>query len=301
MNYYIFLLFIASTSFSVLQGTELEKFNTPILFIIFKRPEHQKQVFEQIRQVRPTQLFIAADGPRANVPSDTEKCAEARKIIQQVDWPCEVKTLFRDKNLGCGLAVSSAITWFFSHVDEGIILKDDIKPSISFFYYCRKMLDYYRDDHRIFQINGNTAHITLEKGYKETTTPYFFNRFAQIWGWATWKRAWDHYDFNLNFLKKPGALNAMYRTIKQSLHPSNANMISGILNGRYYGGLDTWDIQWFCTILINGGWCISHKTNLTENIGFDQEATHTWSSHPNKQTSAQEIDWENLPKLTLQI
>ena len=123
-----------------------KQFNTPVLFIIFNRPDTTQQVFKAIRQVRPKYLYVAADGPRPDKIREKEKCEVAREIIKQVDWDCEVKTLFRNNNLGCKIGVSSAISWFFDNVEEGIILEDDCVSSISFLPFCSELLEYYRND-----------------------------------------------------------------------------------------------------------------------------------------------------------
>ena len=130
-------------------------FKVPVLFLIFNRPDTTQQVFDEIRKARPEQLYVAADGPRKDQSADYELCKKTRDIIQQVDWDCKVFTCFRDENLGCKRSVSSAIDWFFSHVEEGIILEDDCVPDQSFFPFCQELLEKYRDDTRIMMISGN--------------------------------------------------------------------------------------------------------------------------------------------------
>ena len=142
-----------------------------ILFIIFKRPDTTKRVFERIREAQPPRLYIAADGPRSNKPGEAEKCAAARKVVETIDWPCEVHRLYRDENLGCGKGVSSAITWFFEHEEQGIIIEDDILPHIDFFKYCDEMLDRYKDDERIQMVCGRSC---LYTGYKFDASISFF-------------------------------------------------------------------------------------------------------------------------------
>ncbi|HEX6890952.1 MAG TPA: nucleotide-diphospho-sugar transferase, partial [Chryseolinea sp.] len=121
----------------------------PVLFVIFSRPSTTEIVFEEIRKAKPSRLFIAADAARGDREGEHEKCLATREIVSRVDWDCEVKTLFREKHLGCGRAVSEAITWFFDHVEEGIILEDDTKPAPEFFEFCAKMLAHYRNDTRV--------------------------------------------------------------------------------------------------------------------------------------------------------
>ena len=133
-----------------------EPLKSPVLFLVFNRPDTTRRVLEAIRQAQPSQLFIAADGPREGKSGEAEKCADVRRIVNEgIDWDCEVKTLFRDKNLGCKVAVSRAIDWFFEHVEEGIILEDDCLPHPTFFRFCEELLNKYRDDERIGQISGD--------------------------------------------------------------------------------------------------------------------------------------------------
>jgi len=180
---------------------------TPVLFLIFNRPNTTQKVFNAIRQAKPKQLFVAADGPRKGKEGEKEKYEQAREIIEQVDWNCEVRTLFREKNLGCKIAASSAIDWFFENVDEGIILEDDCLPSQSFFRFCQELLEYYRDDTRIMMISGNNFQFGKVRGEGS----YYFSKYAHVWGWATWRRAWKHYDVNMknfeDFLKSNQIIN----------------------------------------------------------------------------------------------
>ena len=125
--------------------------DAPVLFLVFNRPDVTMRVFEAIRHARPRRLYVAADGPRAGISSETGKCEQTRQIATQVDWDCEVKTLFRSENLGCRVAVSSAIDWFFENEPEGIILEDDCLPHPTFFHFCQELLERYQHDQRIAQ------------------------------------------------------------------------------------------------------------------------------------------------------
>ncbi len=163
---------------------------SPVLFLVFNRPDSTRKVFDAIRSARPPKLYITADGPRPDRPAEAKLCSEVRAIASAVDWPCEVKTLFRESNLGCKAGVSSGITWFFSHEDEGIILEDDVLPVPTFFNFCDEMLERYRDDARVSMISG----CNLISNHFSPKQSYFFSRYNLIWGWATWRRAWQHYD-----------------------------------------------------------------------------------------------------------
>src|SRR5262249_20722231 len=158
----------------------------PVLFLIFNRPNTTARVMEAIRTAGPGRLYVAADGPRDGNADEAKRCAEVRRIATQVDWPCEVQTLFRERNLGCRQAVSSAITWFFEQEQEGIILEDDCLPSPSFFPYCAELLARFRNDERIMCITGCNFQQDM-KGYPYS---YYFSKYHHVWGWATWRRAW---------------------------------------------------------------------------------------------------------------
>lgn len=269
-------------------STLQEPLHTPVLLIIFNRPNTTQQVFDRIRQVKPSRLYVAADGPRPHVATDAERSAETRKIIEQVDWDCEVKTLFRDQNLGCGVAPSSAITWFYEHEETGIILEDDCVPSKSFFWFCQELLERYKHDTRIMHISGNNY---LNGWRHDNDYSYYFSNKVNSWGWATWRRAWQLYDFNIQTfpeLENKGYLNGIflnkfeeaYRLSK--LKETYTNIEKG----------DVWDYQWEFTVYSNSGLCIVPEVNLVRNIGFGTDATHTFNLHDKKaQIQEEEISF----------
>ncbi|MFM2284410.1 MAG: hypothetical protein RL222_1914 [Bacteroidota bacterium] len=244
-------------------------FETPVLFLVFNRLDATKQVFAGIRDVQPKYLFIAADGPRNQVAGEAEKTEAVRNyILERIDWPCEVKTLFRDTNLGCGKAVSGAITWFFEHVEEGIILEDDTLPSKSFFPYCEELLHRYRDDSRIGMISGNNFQLVPPGKYD-----YIFTKYVSIWGWATWKRAWSLYDYNMNsYRQQPKETEDLLRN---TFGPEEMAARSRIFVATAEGKIDTWDHQWFFCCLLHHLLTIVPASNLISNIGFGEDATHT--------------------------
>jgi hypothetical protein len=245
--------------------------NTPVLLIIFNRADTTKLVFEAIRKARPPRLYVAADGPRPHVESDKIKCAEARKVVENVDWPCEVKTLFRDQNLNCGKAPSSAITWFFEHEEQGIILEDDCLPSPSFFRFCEELLEKYKDDTRIMHIGGNN----FQYGWQnDKNHSYYFSRNGYIWGWATWRRAWKLYDFDMKLydkLKANGFFNDFFLNRLEKMY--RLKKFDKTVAKR--GNVDWWDYQWEFTRLAHSGLSIVPNKNLIKNLGFGEGATHT--------------------------
>lgn len=245
-----------------------QEFNTPILFIIFNRLNTTQKVFEVIREIRPKKLFVAADGYRLGVEGEKDKCDEVKKyVLDNIDWPCEIKTLFREKNLGCGKAVSSAITWFFENVEEGIILEDECVPNKDFFVYCEELLNYYRDNKEIMVIGGNN----FQNGVKRGDASYYFSAFSHIWGWATWARAWKLYDFKLENIKEEDldSLLGYY-----FLNKSHVKYWKYIFKKLKSGAIDTWDYQLLFTIWENKLLAIVPNVNLVSNIGFGG-GTHT--------------------------
>ncbi|MGF6849123.1 hypothetical protein QFZ51_004358 [Chitinophaga sp. W3I9] len=235
---------------------------TPVLLLVFNRPEQTLFVFSQIRLLQPEQLFIAADGPRPDRPGEAALCEATRTaVLQGIDWPCKITTLFREHNLGCGKAVSSAIDWFFSQVEEGIILEDDCVPDPTFFSFCTAMLERYRLNNTVMHINGSN----YQSGVTRGMASYYFSRYAHVWGWATWRRAWQHYDFSLHRYQhnSRSGLNTFLRAELQSIYDAQT---------------DTWDIQWFMTVWFCKGWVITPNISLVRNIGYGKEATHTRST-----------------------
>jgi len=244
-------------------------FKTPILFLIFNRPDTTIKVFEAIRQIKPAFLYVAADGPRKDRSGEAEKCEQSRKlVIDNIDWPCEVKTLFRNENLGCGKAVSSAITWFFENVEMGIILEDDCLPHSDFFLFCEELLKYHKNNKNVMFISGDN----FQDGKKRGNDSYYFSSYNHVWGWATWRRAWEKYDFTLesiSYEKFEDILSKYFQSekVKESWRIVFNKMKSNMI--------DTWDFQLAFSIWANNGICIIPNVNLISNIGFGEDATHT--------------------------
>lgn len=243
-------------------------FETPILFIIYNRPDTTSQVFESIRQIKPKYLYIAADGPRKYKPGDPERCKKARDIISKVDWACEVKTLFRDKNLGCGKGVSGAITWFFDNVEEGIILEDDCVPNMEFFRFCKDMLSRYKLNPAIVSVAGSN----FQNGLKRGDASYYFSTHNRIWGWATWKRTWEQYDFFLNNIEEKDFLQILKSLFKLK---KEREYWLDVFKCTKDGQIDTWDFQFMFLLWKLRGLTVTPNVNLVSNIGDGDEATHT--------------------------
>jgi hypothetical protein len=256
-------------------------FDVPILFLIFNRPELTQRVFHSIRRQKPTRLYLAADGPRRDKAGERELCAQARKIVDQIDWDCDLQTLFRDENLGCGRAVSEAITWFFSHEVEGIILEDDCLPSDSFFPFCAEMLKRFRGDPAVGSISGDC----FFPRSLHHPDPYFFSKYVQIWGWATWRRTWQQYELDL-----AGSVEDWGRIIRER-HPIDleAKYWLEIYKALKSGMIDTWDYQVMFCCWKHSQVHIAPTRNLVENLGYGPDATHTAYDSLLRENKAEEI------------
>ena len=238
-------------------------YNVPVLFLVFNRPKQTKIVFNSIRKIKPSKLYVACDGTRSNVKNESERVAEVRDIIlRNVDWDCKLYTLFQDKNLGCKEAVSRGISWFFENEKEGIILEDDCLPSESFFIFCGELLNFYRNDDTVMHISGYN-HFPV----KNNCSSYYFSKYPGIWGWATWRSAWEKYDRDL--------LDYNDNYLKQVLNTKELNYWDKIFKKVKNLKIDTWDYQWTYTLLKNNYLSIRPNCNLVQNIGIGDDATHT--------------------------
>ena len=182
----------------------------PVLILAWRRPHTLRQVINALRPVGPTQLYVACDGPNPDRFGEADKVEATRLLIdQEIDWPCEIHHLYSDVNQGCRLGVSRAITWFFEHVEEGIILEDDCVPHPVFFPYCQNLLDRYRYDHRVWCISGSN----FQNGHWRGDGSYYFSRYNHCWGWASWRRSWQHYDAELSnwpLFRDSGSLRSVF-------------------------------------------------------------------------------------------
>lgn len=242
---------------------------SPVLFVIFNRPQSTQAVFDGIRAAKPKRLYVAADGPRADKPEERLLCEQTRSIIEQVDWDCAVFTLFQESNLGCKDAVSSAIDWLFSNETQGIILEDDCLPNQDFFYFCDTMLEKYKDDTRIRHIGGSN----LQFGKVWGQASYYFSSLTHVWGWASWKRVWKDYDKDLKQYSEELAkakLSAIFG------EPLIVQTWLRIFNELKQGKITTWDYQYALINMLNDGLSVIPNANLISNIGFNQQATHTF-------------------------
>ncbi len=247
---------------------ETWQLNTPVAFLIFNRPHTTERVFAEIARARPPKLLVVADGPRSDRPGEALLCAQTRAIVERIDWDCEVLTNFAEQNMGCKKRIASGIDWIFSQVPEAIILEDDCLPEQSFFRFCEEMLIRYRDDERVGMVSGGN----LQFGRRRGDSSYYFSRYTHIWGWATWRRAWQHYDRDIEqwpTFRQEGWVQQLFdRRGEQLYWEQSFELVHG-------GKLDTWDCSWTFASLLRGMLQIVPNVNLISNIGFGVDATHT--------------------------
>ena len=252
---------------------------TPVVLIIFRRPDKTIQVLEKIRQVKPSKLFVICDAPRPEKTDEYEKCEQSRAIIDTVDWDCEVIKNYADTNLGSFRRIPTGLDWVFNQVEEAIILEDDCLPEITFFRFCEELLEYYKNDQRIMAISGDN----FQLGNQRTQDSYYFSRYTHSWGWATWKRAWKHFDMELSTW--PDVQNKqLLRSILDN--DRDVKYWTSILQNVYDSKIKAWDYRWTFATWLQNGLTILPNVNLISNIGFGEGATHTVST---------KNPWINLP------
>lgn len=241
---------------------------SPVLLIVWNRPEETRQVLAALQDARPERLYVSGDGPRD--ADEWPLIKEVRDmVVSMVNWPCQLTTQYSSVNSGCRIGVTRALDWFFNHEEEGIILEDDCVPHADFFAFCDELLARYRHDDRIMHIAGdNTASVEIEQDWS-----YCFVRYPHVWGWASWRRAWRHYDRDLGEWKRfdeSRQINDLFPDIDE--RETWVPIFNRLLTD---GVPDTWDWQWAATTRMRGGLCIQPTRNLISNVGFNERATHT--------------------------
>ncbi|MEI6409428.1 MAG: nucleotide-diphospho-sugar transferase [Bacteroidota bacterium] len=259
----------------------------PILFLVFNRPEHTRRTLERIRAAAPTRLYVHCDGPRADKPGEATRVAEVREIIGNgVDWNCTVKTLYRDTNFGLRAGVYDAINWFFREEPFGIVLEDDCLPDLSFFPFCAELLERYADNEQVMHIGCSNL---AERFTANRTESYLFSRFSFVWGWASWRRAWQRMSVNLDGLEEYKAQHCVQDFISD--RAAQTYMLDKFqVTARKEN--NSWAYAWFYSILKNKGLCIVPSVNLIQNTGVGAEdATHTTGSNKSAMRKAQTMQF----------
>jgi hypothetical protein len=244
---------------------------TPVAFVIFNRPDRSERVFAEIAKARPAKLLVVADGPRH--PGEREQCDAARAIIDRVDWDCEVLKNYSAVNLGCKRRVSSGLGWVFDQVEEAIILEDDCLPHESFFPFCTELLERFRNDERVSMICGSN----FQRGKQRSPYSYFFGLHVTVWGWASWRRVWRHYDLEM---RRWAQLRETSWLADLLMNPVAVRYWQETFEGAFRGDYDTWDWQLFFSWWSRNMLALVPDRNLVSNIGFGTQASHTRDSLP---------------------
>lgn len=240
------------------------KLSTAVVLIIFKRPFQTERVFTAIAESRPSKLYIIADGARNS--EEALLCEQARQVVDKVDWDCEVRKNYSEKNLGLRNRIISGLDWVFQQEERAIILEDDCLPHPTFFRFCDEVLEYYKDDPEVMHISGDNF-LAKRKTFDES---YYYSKYAHVWGWATWRRAWSLFhqwdddaaspDLDLKIFETRSERRFWQRLLDE-------------LRSHQMGY--TWDYQWALTCMAHKRLCVMPKFNLVSNIGFGEGATHT--------------------------
>jgi hypothetical protein len=239
---------------------------TPVALVIFNRPDCTARSLAAIRAARPRRLFVIADGPRAERPGEAELCAEVRALVELgVDWECEVVRDYSADNLGCARRVASGLDGVFSQVDAAIVLEDDCVADPTFFPFCAELLGRYRDADSVWHIGG--------ANFQATPLPdrYYFSRYNHVWGWATWKRAWSHFDWNMKEWPRLRGTRWLAELLGDT---SAAKYWRDAFDAVHAGRVNSWAYRWTYSLWRGGGLAVTAGVNLVQNIGFDAAATH---------------------------
>ncbi len=249
----------------------MNDFSTPVVLIVFNRPEMTQRTLAAISKVKPQKLYVIADGPRTAYPDDHEKCQVTRAVIDTIDWKCHVFKNYADQNLGCQQRIYSGLNWVFDKVESAIIIEDDCLPDPSFFQFCDELLTRYKNDERIAAISGNN----FQFGRNDIDDSYYFSRYPHCWGWATWSRAWRHCDITMKSwpeMKRQSMLASVFNS------PGAIRYWSSKFQDTYEKRMDSWSFPWTLSCWLQSGLTILPNVNLVANIGFGPEGTHHHSS-----------------------
>lgn len=243
-------------------------FSTPVVLIVFKRPDTTRRVLESLRDIKPKHLFVIADGPRQGMKREKELCHQSRDVLSSIDWGCDLRTNFSDVNLGLGRRVATGLDWVFSMVERAIILEDDCLMHPTFFPYCEELLDRYADDERVMHIAASN----FQRGKRRTSHSYYFSRYAHCWGWATWRRAWSHFDFDMADWPELRGGSWMCEFLE---YRNERRFWKRIWDRCHAGKQNTWAARWQYACWKQHGLSILPERNMVQNIGFSEDATHT--------------------------
>lgn len=244
--------------------------SVPVLINAFNRPDYLADLIDQLRAVGPTRLYVVVDGPRHDVPGESDRVLSTRTQVERIDWDCRVMTWFREENLGCGVGGAEAVSWFLRHEEQGVVIEDDVRPRPELFAFAAELLDRYAEDDRVMAVCGCN---TVPPEALGSQASYRFARVPTLWGWGTWRRVWSQYRYDLTGWRSKVPRGALWRASGRA--PLTYAYWQGLLEVQSRGGIDTWDYQLVLQGFCSGGLTANSNANLVENVGFGQQATHT--------------------------
>lgn len=252
----------------IISGKSSSLVNIAVMIQFFNRSYQLAKVFEQVKRAKPSVVLLYQDGARDGNSSDVFKMEECRKIVADIDWNCTVYRFYQKNNFGCDPSGYISRKWAFSIVNKCIILEDDCVPSISFFEFCKQMLDKYENDTRVYRISGQN----ILGEYSPYNSDYFFTKGGSIWGWASWKRVLDEWDTNYQWLDDPKVVECVCNTYKNG----------GVLPTKFLKTFrehrkskkDFFESIFYSCRMLGTGLTIVPSVNLISNIGISDEATH---------------------------
>jgi len=246
--------------------------DVPIAVNFFARPDTLEQVLKCIRLVKPTRLYLIADGPRVNVPSDIEVCKKCQKIAEKIiDWDCKVVKIYNDTNKGLFETYFFSMKQVFEHEDFCIFMEDDVVATVSFFKYCKELLEYYKDDLRFSFVTGiNNMPDGIHHG---VDSDYFFSGEGALQAYGLWKRTFD--SMNMQFLNSKYAVSASKKLAKK-IKPGYEKRIAKYEENLLWQGHQP-HVEIYKNLLriLENQICIVPKKNLVTNIGLSSASSHS--------------------------
>ena len=240
----------------------------PVLILFFNRPKQLSQVFAQVRKARPSRLFLYQDGPRSE--RDMPGIMACRQVVADVDWECQVETLYQEKNSGCDPSNYFSHKWAFSKVDKCVVLEDDSVPAVSFFAFCKEMLDRYEHDERITMVSG----FNVEEQTPDAEGDYFFTTNFSIWGWASWRRVVDQWDEHYTWLDDPVCVRQLEELIRERGYRDDFMPMCRQHREHARQGRPYYETIFWSHMLLSNGLAIVPRRNMVNNLGATADSTH---------------------------
>lgn len=275
-------LYISSRYRLSIVGEEIMeyRFDAPIMILFFNRPDTLQQVFAWVRRMQPKQLFLVQDGPRADRSDDMKKIEACRRVVENVDWDCEVRRNYAEQNMSCDHREFTGISWCFQFVDRLMILEDDCVPADSFYGFCAELLEKYKNDQRVFSISG----LNRLGEYGVTPYDYVFSRASAGIGWATWKRCWDYVQslWELDVVDDSCFMRYCDKVLSDSSMRLEREVLHRSASVRNYnrqiGKISSWEYLAGLSAIMNRQLIITPRVNMVKYIGFTEDATHSGNS-----------------------